>query len=54
MIKYKYTEQVNEIETRTAISELPHGYQLDAVDEAVLALMRSDASKQRYLNPVAL
>jgi hypothetical protein len=54
MIEYKYTENVNEVETRTAVSQLPHRHQLDAVDEAILALMRSVASKQRYLNPVAL
>jgi hypothetical protein len=45
---------VNKIEPRTAVSQLPHRRQLDTVDEAVLALMRSVASKQRYVNPVAL
>src|SRR6202158_4283013 len=54
MIEQEYSENVNEIETRTTISQLPHRHQLDTVDEAVLVLMGSVAPKQRYLNPAAL
>jgi hypothetical protein len=54
MIEYKYSENMNEIETRTAVSQLPHRHKLDTIDEAVLVFVRNVASKQRYFNPVAL
>ena len=54
MIEYEYTENMNEIETRTAVSKLPHRHKLDTIDEAVLVFARNVVSKQRYFNPVAL
>jgi hypothetical protein len=54
MIEYEYTENMNEIETRAAVSQLPHRHKLDTVDEAILVFVRNVASKQSYFNPVAL